>query len=295
MIKQVILWILKGAVMGAADAVPGVSGGTMALITGIYERLVAALASIKLSLLDELRKGEFRTVWQQIDGNFLLALGVGILVSLFTVLSFIHNLLETSPQLLWSFFLGLIAASLVFLMRHQVWHRWDILLMIAGTAIAAGIALSSGVGLTVSPVTLVLGGALAISAMLLPGISGSFILLLLGLYPAVVEAVHARDLPIIAWVALGCLIGILAFSRVLNWLLKHWHDRVMGFMLGFILGALIKVWPWQAGEQWWLPGGYEQYTGEPALVAGCLAAMLLGALTVIGLTWKSSTFRVVKS
>jgi len=294
-IKAVLQWFFKGAVMGAADAVPGVSGGTMALITGIYERLIGALASFRVSMLRDLARGEVRSVWERLDGPFLLTLGIGILTSLITVLSAVHWMLETYPQLLWAFFLGLIAASLIVLMRRQVWHRLDAVLMLSGTAIAAGIAFSTGLELGVSPLTLILGGALAISAMLLPGISGSFILLLLGLYPAVVEAVHQRDLIIVGWVALGCLVGVLVFSRFLNWVLSRWHDRVMGFMLGFILGALVKVWPWQYEQQWLLPGQYEQLSGSPALFTGCLGAMLLGALTVIGLTWKSESFSVVKS
>lgn len=294
--KKVILkWFLKGAVMGAADAVPGVSGGTMALITGIYERLISALASFRVSMVRDLARGEFASVWIRVDGGFLLTLGAGILTSLFSVLSLVHWLLESYPQMLWSFFLGLIAASLIVLVRRQVWHRLDAALMLAGTLIAGGIAFSTGLHLEVTPPTLILGGALAISAMLLPGISGSFILLLLGLYPAVVEAVHQRDLMVVGWVALGCVIGILVFSRVLNWLLRHWHDRVLGFMLGFILGALVKVWPWQYEQQWLLPGQFEQVTGHSALLTGCVFAVLLGALTVIGLTWKSETFSVVKS
>lgn len=293
--KAIIQWFLKGAVMGAADAVPGVSGGTMALITGIYERLIAALASFRVAMLRDLARGEIRSVWNRIDGAFLSTLGIGILTSLFSVLNLVHWLLETYPQLLWSFFLGLIAASLVVLMRRQVWHRLDAVLMLAGTAISGGIAFSTGLELTATPPMLILGGALAISAMLLPGISGSFILLLLGLYPPVVEAVHQRDLVVVAWVALGCAIGILAFSRILNWLLRRWHDRVMGFMLGFILGALVKVWPWQHDQQWLLPGQYEQLSGHSALLAASLVAMLVGTLTVIGLTWKSESFSVVKS
>ena len=295
MIKAVIQWFLKGAVMGAADAVPGVSGGTMALITGIYERLIGALASFRVAMLRDLARGEIRSVWDRIDGTFLLTLGIGILTSLITVLNGVHWLLEAYPQLLWSFFLGLIAASLIVLMRRQAWHRLDAVLMLTGTVIAAGIAFSSGLELEVTPPALILGGALAISAMLLPGISGSFILLLMGLYPAVVEAVHQRDPVIVGWVALGCLIGVVVFSRFLNWVLRRWHDRVMGFMLGFILGALVKVWPWQYEQQWLLPGQYEQLSGSPALLGGCLGAMLLGALTVIGLTWKSESFSVVKS
>lgn len=295
MTKERVLWFLKGAVMGAADAVPGISGGTMALITGVYGRLVAALAALRLNHLKEAFAGDFYAVWRQIDGAFLFTLGLGVLISLFSVLNLVHWLLAETPQLLWAFFLGLIAASLVFLMRQQPWRRIDGVLMTLGTLIAAGIAFSPSLSLTPTPWNLMLGGVLAISAMLLPGISGSFILLLLGLYPAVVTAVHEGDLVTVGWVAVGCVIGLLFFSRMLNWLLQRWHDRVMGFMLGFILGALVKVWPWQFDQQWLLPATFEQRSGEPALFGACLIAMAAGALIVVLLTWKREAIAVVKS
>lgn len=293
--KEALSWLLKGAVMGAADAVPGVSGGTMALITGIYQRLVSALASLRVGHLSALMRGEWRSVWKQVDGAFLCTLGIGILVSLFSMLNLVHWFLAEAPQLLWSFFFGLIAASLVYLMRQQPWRKTDVLLMTLGTIIASGIAFSSSLNLSVTPLTLIMGGAFAISAMMLPGISGSFVLLLLGLYPAVVTAVHERDLVTVAWVALGCLIGLLAFSRLLNWLLVRGHDRVMGFMLGFILGAMVKVWPWQYQHQWLMPSTFERLSGEPALVFGCFLAASVGALTVVGLTWKGTIVNTVKS
>lgn len=285
--KQQLQWFAKGVVMGVADAVPGVSGGTMALITGIYERLIAALAALQLDTARQALGGDWAGAWHRLDGNFLLSLGLGILLSLFTTLSLMHTLLEQAPQLVWAFFAGLILASLLVLMRRHRWQPVDALLMALGTCIAVAIALSTSLHLTPTPLWLVLGGALAISAMLLPGVSGSFILLLLGIYPAVVQAVSDVDLMIIAWVALGCLIGLLAFSRLLNALLARWHDRVLGFMFGFILGALIKVWPWQAGGDWLSPQGYQLLTGHPAWLGACLAVALLGAGAVVVLTPKT--------
>lgn len=279
-----LIWFGKGLVMGVADAVPGVSGGTMALITGIYERLVSALASLHprlLGLLWQRRWGEF---WQRIDGSFLLSLGLGIVVSLFTVLSLVHWLLESVPQLLWSFFFGLIAASLYTLGTRHRWCKLDVLLFAVATLIAVGLSLVTEMAMSVNAWTLILGGAIAISAMLLPGISGSFMLLLMGLYPAIVAAVHQRDLWTIGLVALGCIIGLLSFSRLLNALLRRWHDRVLAFMLGFILGATVKVWPWQYQQQWLSPSEFTRLSGEPALLPGALVAMLLGAVAVIGLT-----------
>lgn len=282
--REWFVWFGKGLVMGAADAVPGVSGGTMALITGIYERLISALANLHPRLLSMLWQGRWAEFWQRIDGAFLFSLGLGILVSLFSVLNLVHWMLETAPQLLWSFFLGLIVASLFSLgMRHR-WRRQDILLCAMGTVIAVGLSFLSEMSMTVNAWTLVLGGAIAISAMLLPGISGSFMLLLMGLYPAVVAAVNQRDLLTIGLVALGCIIGLLTFSRLLNALLRRWHDRVLAFMLGFILGATVKVWPWQYQQQWLSPSDFAHLSGQPSLVPGALAAMALGALAVVGLT-----------
>ncbi|WP_108126827.1 DUF368 domain-containing protein [Saccharospirillum mangrovi] len=285
--KQRLIWFAKGAVMGMADAVPGVSGGTMALITGIYERLIAALAAVRIDTARQALQGDWAGAWRKLDGNFLLSLGLGILLSLFTTLHVMHLLLEQAPQLVWAFFGGLILASLVVLMRRHHWQWIDVPLMTVGALLAVGIALSSALNLPPTPVWLVLGGALAISAMLLPGISGSFILLLLGLYPAVVEAISDMNLIIVAWVALGCLLGLLAFSRLLNALLARWHDRVLGFMLGFVLGALLKVWPWQAQEQWLSPQAFEAMTGQPAWTGACVLLALLGAAAVAVVTLKS--------
>lgn len=295
MIKSVVSWFLKGAVMGAADAVPGVSGGTMALITGIYERLINALASFRTGLLRDLWQGRCVQVWREIDGAFLASLGAGILVSLVTVLNLVQWLLITAPPILWAFFCGLIAASLVMLLTEHRWRRVDVGLFILGTAIAASISFAGEVALAVTPLTLVLGGALAISAMLLPGISGSFILLLLGLYPAITAAVHARDLVTVGWVALGCLIGLLVFSRLLQWVLARWHDRVMGFMLGFVLGALIKVWPWQHDQQWLMPETYVQLSGQPSWFYSALLAAATGAVLVTLLSLNTRGSGVVKS
>lgn len=295
MLKSILSWFFKGAVMGAADAVPGVSGGTMALITGIYERLISALASFRPGLLSMLIQGRFGRLWREIDGTFLASLGLGILISLVTVLNLVQWVLITAPPILWAFFCGLIVASLVMLLTQHRWHRFDLALFILGTAIAASISFAGELALAVTPFTLMLGGALAISAMLLPGISGSFILLLLGLYPAITEAVHNRDLVTLGWVALGCLVGMLAFSRVLQWMLARWHDRVMGFMLGFVLGALLKVWPWQHDRQWLMPETYVQLSGQPAWFFSALLAAAFGAVLVTLLSLKTGGSSVVKS
>ncbi|TCS40734.1 DUF368 domain-containing protein [Reinekea marinisedimentorum] len=276
--KQAIGWILKGAAMGAADAVPGVSGGTIALITGIYERFIAALAGIRPALLPLVIQGKWKKLWLEVDGNFLLCLGIGILFSLITVLNLLHVLLAVAAPVVWSFFMGVILLSLVHLVREHQWGTKDLLLFASGLAMSVMLVFMTAIDAGSSPLVLFLGGALAISAMLLPGISGSFILLLLGIYPQVVEAVHEKDLMVILWVGLGCVAGILSFSKFLQWLMSRWHDSVLSFMLGVIAGALIKVWPWQGGGSWYGPLSYEVQTGEAAWLLISVLVFLSGCL-----------------
>lgn len=289
---QNVIWALKGMAMGAADAVPGVSGGTIALVLGIYERFIAALASFKPSLWQYVKARDFKGLWQAIDGNFLLSLGIGILVSLFTVMSLVHLLLETHAPLVWSFFFGVILMSLITLSIAQHWHWTDAVLMLLGFAISCGLVFANPVAVEPTPLALVLGGMLAISAMLLPGISGSFMLLLLGLYAFIVEAVHDRNLVVVAWVALGCLIGVLTTSQILQWALKRWHDHVVIFMLGFIAGALIKVWPWQGevdkNNEWLLPSQYEAVTGFSSEAVGAVLLMALGMFLIVLMNSRTS-------
>lgn len=278
--KAYFIWMLKGAAMGAADAVPGVSGGTMALITGIYERFIAALASFRPALVPMLLKRDFKGLWHTIDGAFLLSVGIGIIVSLFSVLNVMHWLLEAYAPAVWAFFMGIILSSLYFLVRGRRWALSDLLLLLAGLCVAVLLITASSTTIAATPLTLFLGGALAISAMLLPGISGSFMLLLLGLYPVIVEAVHARELMIIFWVALGCAAGILTVSRALQWALNRWHDAVISCMLGFVMGALIKVWPWQVDGNWLLPSEYAQQTMESAWILMSGLTFISGLLVV---------------
>ncbi|MFQ3260868.1 DUF368 domain-containing protein [Reinekea sp.] len=288
--KDIISWFLKGAAMGIADGVPGVSGGTIALITGIYERFIAAIAAFKPSLWRFVQQKDFNGLWLAIDGRFLLALGAGILLSLFSTLSVMHWLLENLAPVVWAFFMGVIIVSLWFMCVGKKWQLNDFMLLVGGAVIALGLIFSTPADIEATPMILILGGAIAISAMILPGISGSFMLLLLGLYPVVVEAVHARDVVIVLWVALGCLVGILSFSQVLQWLLKRWHDRVMSFMLGFVVGALVKVWPWQIaeGQLWLSPSQYADATGLPSYLILSLISFLIGSILVWLLTTRSN-------
>lgn len=278
--KEYLVWMLKGAAMGAADAVPGVSGGTMALITGIYERFISALASFKPSLFGFVKARDIAGLWRAIDGTFLLCVGIGILLSLFSVLNLMHWLLLTCAPVVWSFFTGIILMSLWHLLGSVKWSQASVALYSIGLFVAAGLSFLTASTIEVSPLTLVIGGAIAISAMLLPGISGSFMLLLLGLYEPVVNAVHERDVVTVLWVALGCGVGILSFSQLLNWALKRWHEVVMAFMLGFVAGALIKVWPWQHEGEWMLPSQYAFAIQGSSWIALSVVAFLAGSLIV---------------
>lgn len=237
---------LKGMAMGAADVVPGVSGGTIAFITGIYARLLNAIASVNLQLLKTLRQQGIKAAWAAMDGNFLLALGAGILTAIVSLARVIHFLLEQYPTELWSFFFGLIIAASLHIARTITQWRWQ-----EGVALILGILISAGISLVgpaeTEPTTLALflAGSIAICAMILPGISGSFILLLMGLYAPVVAAVKNADIGALAVLAAGAGLGLLLFSRVLNWLLHHFMSVTMALLTGFMLGSLVKVWPWK--------------------------------------------------
>ena len=237
---------LKGFCMGAADVVPGVSGGTMAFILGIYDELIAAIRSFNLKSLNLLLAFKIRDFFTVMSWRFLLALGVGILSAVFTLARLLAYLLHNAPVLIWSFFLGLILASVLTVSRRiQSWQPLTWVSLIIGLA-----GIYSLVGLTPkttpdAPWFLFLSGAVAICAMILPGISGSFILVLMGKYQYILEAVNQRDLPVLFIVACGACVGIAAFSRLLGWLLHKYHDLMVAFLTGMMLGSLRKIWPWK--------------------------------------------------
>jgi len=232
--------------MGAADIVPGVSGGTIALLTGIYERLVNAIKSIGLDTLKTLRHEGLASAWKQIDGSFLFALVLGIGASILVFSRVIHYLLETFPVLIWAGFFGLVLASVWFVTQQMSgWNGKRVLSFLLGLVVAAGVSLSSTAQLEVNSLTLFLCGALAICAMILPGISGSFIMLLLGMYSTIIGAIKGFDFAVLSIFAAGCVVGIMTFSRLLSWVLARYHDATMALLAGFMAGALIKVWPWK--------------------------------------------------
>lgn len=245
-IKDYVLIALKGVGMGAADVVPGVSGGTIAFITGIYEELINTIKSVNLNTIKLLLQFKLKDFWKAVNGNFLLALLSGIGFSFYTLAKLVKHLLETQPILIWSFFFGLIVASAIVVARKITeWKARTIIAMIIGTAIAFMITEITPAEAPTSYWFLFLSGALAICAMILPGISGAFILVLLGSYNHILSALSSLKIDIIATVAAGAGLGILSFSHLLSWLLKKYHNMTIGLLSGFMIGSLNKVWPWK--------------------------------------------------
>ncbi|MCF7561650.1 DUF368 domain-containing protein [Sabulilitoribacter multivorans] len=241
----------KGLAMGAADAVPGVSGGTIAFISGIYEELINTISNINVSLFKTLSKKGFKEFWNALNGNFLVALLSGIIISFVSFMKLAKYLLEYHPVLIWSFFFGLIVASIYFVGKQITkWRFATIIALILGAAIAFYISKLPSLATNESPWFLFLAGAIAICAMILPGISGSFILIILGAYKTLSDAIHDIDIKKLVIFAGGALIGLLSFSHVLKWLFKNYHNITLALLTGFIFGSLNKVWPWKKTLSW---------------------------------------------
>ncbi|MDB4241448.1 DUF368 domain-containing protein [Polaribacter sp.] len=243
---------LKGMAMGAADVVPGVSGGTIAFISGIYEELLSTISNVNLSLLKTLKTSGIKAAWKQLNGSFLAALFLGIFVSIVSLAKVIKHLLESQPILLWSFFFGLVLASIIYIAKQITdWNFKVFLILIAGAVLAYFITtLNPLVSESSSSLFVFLAGAIAICAMILPGISGSFILVLLGAYKPVLEAVNNRDFKTILVFMAGAVVGLLTFSIVLKWLFKNHKNLTLAVLTGFIIGSLNKIWPWKETLTW---------------------------------------------
>ena len=278
--------------MGAADAVPGVSGGTIAFISGIYEELINTISNINLSLFKTLKNEGFSVFWNKLNGNFIVALLSGILISYMSFMRLAKYLIENHPILIWSFFFGLIVAS-IFFVGKQI-KKWNIPILIGliiGSWAAYYITTLPSMAGNEHPLFLFFAGALAICAMILPGISGSFILVVIGAYKTLSDALHDFDFKRITIFALGALFGLLGFSHVLKWLFKHYYNITLALLTGFIFGSLNKIWPWKEVLVWnetskgklvpfleksILP---TEYDGDPQVVfAICL--MVIGFLTI---------------
>ena len=232
--------------MGAADVVPGVSGGTIAFISGIYEELIDSISKVNLKTLKLWKQEGFLSMWRELNANFLVSLLIGIGLSIVSLAKLIRHLLENQPILIWSFFFGLVLASIIYVAKQITrWNLGAIILLLAGTFVAYFITTLSPQTTNASYPYVFMSGALAICAMILPGISGSFILLLLGMYKPVLDAIHFRDFSLLATLMLGAIVGLLSFSRLLKWLFDHYENLTLALLTGFIVGSLNKIWPWK--------------------------------------------------
>ena len=244
--KEYLSLSLKGMAMGAADIIPGVSGGTIAFISGIYEELIETINNVNFEAIKKLKNNGIKSFWTHINGNFLIALLTGIAISIISLAKVITHLLETHSQLLWGFFFGLIVAS-IYTVGKKV-NKWDInniISLIIGSSIAFYITILNPMQNPDALWFVFFSGSIAICAMILPGISGSFILLLLGSYEFILVAIKDFKLDVITIFGVGCITGLLAFSKLLNWLFKKYHDITIALLTGFLIGSLNKIWPWK--------------------------------------------------
>ncbi len=288
--------VLKGMGMGAADVVPGVSGGTIAFITGIYEELVHSIKNINFRTISTLWKEGLPAFWKAVNGNFLLSLVGGILISVLTLARIIEYLLVNHPILIWSFFFGLIIGSAIFVARSiEKWNIGTFISLLAGIAIAWIITSFTPAETTEAYWFIFLSGALAICAMILPGISGSFILLLLGKYQFILSALNEGRISIIAVLLTGALTGIIAFSHLLSWLLEKFHHLTIALLAGFMIGSLNKIWPWKVTVETYidshgeiqpllqdnvLPGRFISETGADPQILWAVLLALAGFLII---------------
>lgn len=289
------LLFLQGLGIGMVDIIPGVSGGTMALIMGIYEELLQSIQAFNMTAFRLLTAGQFRALWQHLNGTFLFPLLLGIGLSLATTVQLVTYLLAYRPIQTWSFFLGLLlVSSFTVYQRIRQWHLRTIFLSLVGFLLAYGITRMTPLHTPNASLFIALAGALAICAMLLPGISGSFVLVLLGKYAFMLQALQNFQLSTLVPFALGGVVGILTFSRGIAWLLHRHHDDMMSLLAGFMLGSINKVWPWQqswsalAGSSLGAPRNlsplqFQAIYHQDPLVVQALLWMSIGMLLVVGL------------
>jgi len=290
--------VLRGMAMGAADVVPGVSGGTIAFITGIYQELLDSLSRIGPHCVTILRKEGVAATWKYINGGFLLSLFLGVLISIFSLARLIGGLLENYPIVVWSFFFGLVLASTIPVMRNiPRWSPSVLVFLILGIALAVTVSELRPGEIPATPLTLFLSGALAICAMALPGISGAFILLMIGIYPKVLSAVHELQIANLLYFATGAAIGLMLFSRLLSWLMHRYAARTLAFLAGILLGSLKIIWPWKLPIPGDLepssklapllsnttPSDFVAQTGEAAHLGAAVAAALAAVILVLSI------------
>ncbi|MGJ8689396.1 MAG: DUF368 domain-containing protein [Gammaproteobacteria bacterium] len=280
---------LKGMAMGIADSVPGVSGGTIAVMAGVYEELIHSLKNLNPVTLWSYRQQGIAGFWHSINGSFLLALLLGIVSALFISANTVLYLLEFHYPQLMAFFCGLVLASTWYLLQHV--PRWNLpngLLFLLGAGLTLLIAFVNPMATQVSYWYLFICGAIAICAMILPGISGAFILLLLGVYDFVLSALRGLDLAVIVVFASGCALGLLSFAHLLSWTFEHYRDRTYAFLTGMLLTSVVVLWPWKLvpedavlGTQYLSPSAYMAATGSPSTILSVLLLLLLGFALVL--------------
>ena len=291
-----LLLALKGCAMGMADVIPGVSGGTIAFISGIYTELIESIKSFNPTALKLLGRFEFRKFWRHINGSFLFSVLLGIGIAIFSLARLMTYRLAHHPIEIWSFFFGLIVASAAFVARDiRKWNLTSLLGLLVGTALAFWITIASPTQTPNDWWFIMLSGAVAICAMILPGISGAFILLLLGKYQFIMQAVGDLNIPVIVIFVVGAVAGIISFSHLLSWLLKHWHDVTVAVLMGFMVGSLNKVWPWKEVVETYTdshgkimplvesnvaPGRFEALTQQDALLAEAIVLCIVGFLAI---------------
>lgn len=298
--KKYFLLYAKGIAMGAADVVPGVSGGTVAFITGIYDELLRSISSIPVAL-GLLLRGRIVDAWKAANATFLLVLLLGIMTSVLSLARLITYLLVEQPIPVWSFFFGLVLVSSHLVVREiQRWNWARGVSLVLGAAFAYWITVAVPLQLGNDPLSLFFAGAIAICAMILPGISGSFILVLLGLYSFVLTAVKGLDISVLLIFASGCLVGIVSFAGVLRWLLARWRDLTLAFLTGLMIGSLNKIWPWKETLTWrtdshgaqmpllqtnlW-PEHFAKVSGQDPQLLLAIALAITGVVLVLGLEW----------
>ena len=295
--KDSILIYMRGLLMGAADVVPGVSGGTIAFITGIYKRLLAAIAAFDFGLIKIFKENGIVGVWRHVDGAFLVALLLGIITSMAALSRVIHFALENHSLWIWSFFFGLVVASVVHIWRQIPEHsafNWG--LLVAGALIAYSISVAKPVDAPTANWFIFVAASFAICATILPGISGSFILLLLGVYPIVIEAIGYGDFVVIGHFVGGAIFGLLTFVKGVSYIFNRFESSTLAALTGFLIGSLNSLWPWKLDVEVMtnrkgelipvvqdrvLPATYEAITGIPSEAIICVALMLLGAALVL--------------
>ena len=291
--KDYILISLKGLAMGAADVVPGVSGGTIAFIAGIYEELLSTIKNFPVAVKDLFKnKFNLKLFWKNANANFLLALILGIGISIVSLAKLTIYMLAQYPAPMWSFFFGLVLASVWFVLREiKAWKPIYFVFLVAGVVAGYLITIVSPAKTPDDLWFIFLSGAIAICAMILPGISGSFILLILGKYQYVLTALTEVNIPVILTFASGALIGIISFSHFLSWLLKNYHAITVSFLGGLMFGSLNKIWPWKTVvesvvkpdgevipivESNILPAAYTEITGAPSQVLYAIIMFIVG-------------------